>query len=106
MGRGPILFRLLLLGIGLAWWLIQSAVAAERHSDPDGCLSCHGLPGLEFVDKEGVRRVATILQSDYYRSLHGSVPCKDCHRQIERYPHKPEEGLVDCAESCHVEEPS
>ncbi|MGI9213599.1 MAG: sulfite reductase subunit alpha, partial [Methylococcaceae bacterium] len=75
-------------------------------SDPDGCFSCHGLPDLEYIDKDGVRRVASILQSDYYSSLHGSVPCKDCHRQIERYPHKPEEGLVDCSESCHVQEPS
>jgi sulfite reductase (NADPH) flavoprotein alpha-component len=86
-------------------WAI-AASAAERHADPDGCFSCHGLPGLEFIDKDGVRRVATILQSDYYGSLHGSVPCKDCHRKIERYPHKPEEGYVDCSESCHVEEPS
>jgi hypothetical protein len=83
-----------------------SGLAAERHSDPDGCFSCHGLPGLEYLDKEGVRRTATILKSDYYGSLHGSVPCKDCHRQIERYPHKPEEGYVDCSESCHLNEPS
>lgn len=106
MGSGSILFRLILAGIALVCWLGRPVIAAERHSDPDGCFSCHGLPGLEFVDQDGVRRVATILQGDYYSSLHGSVPCKDCHRQIERYPHKPEEGLVDCAESCHVEEPS
>lgn len=94
---------LALLGL---WLLALVAPAAERHSDPDGCFSCHGLPGLEFIDKQGVRRTATILQSDYYGSLHGSVPCKDCHREIERYPHKPEEGYVSCSESCHVEEPS
>jgi sulfite reductase (NADPH) flavoprotein alpha-component len=86
--------------------LAFSALATERHSDPDGCFSCHGMPGLEYIDKDGLRRVATILQSDYYSSLHGSVPCKDCHREIDKYPHKPEEGYVDCSESCHVEEPS
>lgn len=91
----------------LALLLLSFAVPAiERHSDPDGCFSCHALPGLEHIDKDGVRRTATILQSDYYASLHGSVPCKDCHRQIDRYPHKPEEGYVDCSETCHVEEPS
>lgn len=83
-----------------------AGLAAERHSDPDGCFSCHGLPGLEYIDPEGVRRTATILQSDYYGSLHGSVPCKDCHRQIERYPHKSVDGFVDCSESCHLNEPS
>ncbi len=85
---------------------LQSAQAMERHSDPDGCFSCHGLPGLEFIDEDGVRRVATILQKDYYGSLHGSVPCRDCHRKIEDYPHDPKNGYVDCSQSCHLEEPS
>ncbi|MDD5036179.1 MAG: hypothetical protein PHE55_15625 [Methylococcaceae bacterium] len=91
---------LLLLGFALP------VPAAERHSDPDGCFSCHGLPDLQYVDENGVLRVATILKKDYYGSLHGSVPCKDCHRKIEQYPHKPEEGYVDCSQSCHVNEPS
>jgi sulfite reductase (NADPH) flavoprotein alpha-component len=97
-----------------AWMLVLIALAIQaapafakaRHSDPDGCFSCHGLPDMEYVDQNGVLRVATILQKDYYGSLHGSVPCKDCHRKIEQYPHKPEEGYVDCSESCHVNEPS
>ncbi len=80
--------------------------ANERHSDPDGCLSCHALTGLQFIDKEGLLRVSTIDESHYYSSLHGSVPCKDCHRKISHYPHKVENGYVDCAESCHVNEPS
>ncbi|MFW5443637.1 MAG: multiheme c-type cytochrome [Methylococcaceae bacterium] len=80
--------------------------AEERTSDPDGCLSCHVLPGLEFVDKDGVLRVATIIKEHYYSSLHGSIPCKDCHRKITDYPHKVENGYVDCSSSCHLNEPS
>ena len=80
--------------------------ALERHSDPDGCFSCHGLPGLEYIDEEGTRRTASILRKDYYASLHGSVPCRDCHRQIQDYPHDPKDGYVDCGQSCHVKEPS
>lgn len=80
--------------------------ALERHSDPDGCFSCHGLPGLEYIDEKGVRRTASILRKDYYASLHGSVPCRDCHRQIQDYPHDPEDGYVDCGQSCHIKEPS
>ena len=106
-GYGSPVTRRMVGVLGFLLFFISAPVsAAERHSDPDGCFSCHGLPGLEFIDKDGIRRVATILQNDYYGSLHGSVPCKDCHRKIERYPHKPEEGYVDCAETCHVEEPS
>jgi len=61
---------------------------------------------LQFIDKEGILRDSTINPSHYYSSLHGSVPCKDCHRKISYYPHKVENGAVDCAESCHINEPS
>lgn len=80
--------------------------AAPRYSDPDGCMSCHAVEGLSFIDETGVTRSTTIKRSHYYSSLHGSVPCKDCHRKIVDYPHKVENGYVDCTESCHVEEPS
>jgi sulfite reductase (NADPH) flavoprotein alpha-component len=102
---------------GLTWWsvacllmllqlFIGFAHAEKRHPDPDGCFSCHGLPDLKYIDKQGQLRSATILKADYYGSLHGSVPCKDCHRKITDYPHEEKDGLVDCAESCHVKEPS
>lgn len=80
--------------------------AEKRHPDPDGCFSCHGLPDLKYIDKQGQLRSATILKADYYGSLHGSVPCKDCHRKITDYPHEEKDGLVDCSETCHVKEPS
>ncbi|MCX7074578.1 MAG: hypothetical protein NTZ70_07200 [Methylococcales bacterium] len=84
----------------------NAAFADKRQPDPDGCFSCHGLPDLKYVDKQGQIRSASILKSDYYGSLHGSVPCKDCHRKITDYPHEEKDGLVDCGESCHVKEPS
>lgn len=102
------------IGLTLAGiWLLTvaalwsgAALAEKRHPDPDGCFSCHGLPDLKYVDKQGQLRSATILRGDYYGSLHGSVPCKDCHRKITDYPHEEKDGLVDCGESCHVKEPS
>ena len=87
--------------------LLSSHVeTAPRYSDPDGCLSCHEIQGLSFIDENGVTRSSSIDRSHYYSSLHGSVPCKDCHRKIVNYPHKVENGEVDCTESCHIEEPS
>lgn len=90
----------------MAGLLFGGACAEKRHPDPDGCFSCHGLPDLKYIDDQGQIRSATILKADYYGSLHGSVPCKDCHRKITDYPHEEKDGLVDCAESCHVKEPS
>ena len=94
------------LAISLIFIITTWASAAPRKIDPDGCLSCHAIKGLDYVDKQGVVRTATIDESHYYASLHGSVPCKDCHRKIDKYPHKIENGEVDCAEICHVKEPS
>ncbi len=96
-----ILFGLILLMVAAT-----QAGAAERRPDPDGCFSCHALKGLEYFDQNGVLRNSSIDPSHYFSSLHGSVPCKDCHRRIEQFPHDPKNVAVDCAESCHVEEPS
>jgi len=86
--------------------LITESSAASRKVDPDGCFSCHAFKGLSYIDKQGLIRDASIDKSHYYSSLHGSVPCKDCHRKIKEYPHNPKNGEVDCAESCHIKEPS
>ncbi len=100
------IFLAVILAAGALFMVVTSVEAIERHPDPDGCLACHALPGLDFIDKNGVARSSSIDSSHYFSSLHGSVPCKDCHRKIRDYPHKVENGEVDCAETCHVEEPS
>ncbi|MDH3973069.1 MAG: 4Fe-4S binding protein [Deltaproteobacteria bacterium] len=94
------------LAMSLIFIIATWAGAAPRKIDPDGCLSCHAIKGLDYIDKQGILRTATIDESHYYASLHGSVPCKDCHRKIEKYPHKVKNGEVDCAATCHVKEPS
>ncbi|NOT85024.1 MAG: hypothetical protein HOP02_09690 [Methylococcaceae bacterium] len=95
----------LIRGIFMLLLLNGAVLANERQSDPDGCLVCHALEGLQFIDKKGVLRIATIDKTDYFSSLHGSVPCTDCH-QMKTYPHEVKEGLVDCSSECHVNEPS
>ena len=96
----------LLVSVVLLFITVSELMAAERQGDPDGCLSCHALEGLDYIDGQGLLRSATIDKAHYLGSLHGSVPCRDCHRKVRDYPHKAENTEVDCAESCHVEEPS
>ncbi len=85
---------------------ISQAFANERNSDPDGCLICHALPDLNFIDQQGQLRNASINSKHYLSSLHGSIACTDCHQNLKYYPHKPENIAVDCATSCHLDEPS
>jgi len=96
----------LIVSVATLFMVVTQVMADARRGDADGCLACHALPGLQYVDRQGVLRVASIDASHYLGSLHGSVPCKDCHRKIRDYPHRAENGAVDCAAACHVEEPS
>ena len=98
------MFRYLLLTLLLLTSF--NTFANPRYSDPDGCLSCHAYSGLNYIDENGVMRSSTIDRNHYASSLHGSVPCKDCHREVVDYPHKVENTEADCSESCHIEEPS
>jgi len=95
-----------IVALAISFVFITQVQAKQRQTDPDGCFACHALEGLEYIDDKGVLRNSTINQQHYLSSLHGSVPCKDCHRKITDFPHKVENGEVDCAESCHLEEPS
>jgi polyferredoxin len=103
-------WRWLVIGLisclALVWFNIGEPQAGERQSDPDGCLVCHAAEGLAYVDENGVVRNGSIQSEHYFSSIHGNVPCRDCHRKIREFPHKPENTEVDCAASCHLEEPS
>lgn len=99
-------FLAVILGLGITFVFVTQVEAKQRQSDPDGCFSCHALEGLEYIDEQGVLRNASINQQHYLSSLHGSIACSDCHRKIKSFPHKVENGEVDCGTSCHLEEPS
>lgn len=85
---------------------ISQAFAKDRNSDPDGCLVCHALPDLTYIDQQGLMRNASINTNHYLSSLHGSIACTDCHQNLSFYPHQEENVSVDCAASCHLDEPS
>ncbi len=102
----PWLRRFVILTVIAVLFFILSSKAMARQSDPDGCLACHGIKGLAFIDKKGLYRNSSIDVEHYTASIHGNVPCTDCHRKIKEYPHKVENGAVDCTASCHIEEPS
>jgi sulfite reductase (NADPH) flavoprotein alpha-component len=101
-----LIMRPLCLITSLLFLFASTLLASPRYSDPEGCLSCHAYQGLNFIDDQGVFRSASIDSNHYASSLHGSVPCKDCHRKVVDYPHKVENTEVDCSASCHIEEPS
>ena len=104
--RGHPWLRRILILLVIFFLLFMFKVSADQLTDPDGCLACHGLNNLEFIDENQLYRSSSIDVDHYSASIHGNVPCTDCHRKIKQYPHEVENGAVDCSSSCHIEEPS
>jgi hypothetical protein len=73
--------------------------------DEENCLLCHKYSGLGRIDESGNKHIYYINNDLYNRSVHGNIRCTECHAGIEKFPH----GVVkkvDCANECHLIEPS
>jgi len=97
--------------------LLGSALllAPAPSSAEDGCLDCHGQPGLSATFRNGDSRDVTIDPKAWAASVHGSggLACTDCHSDISSYPHPDlaEKGsrdltlrLYTSCQQCHEEQ--
>ncbi|RKQ63729.1 hypothetical protein C7457_0609 [Thermovibrio guaymasensis] len=96
--------KALILGLSGAIAITGAAVGAGIPDD--GCLVCHRLKGLSVVTEENKVKDCSISDALYAHSIHRNVGCTECHDKIEQYPHKPENAAVNCANKCHVVDPS
>lgn len=92
-----------LLGILLAG--IQLAFAQPRVADEDNCELCHSLPLLARVTEDGKLRNFEVPSKRFSHSTHRTVPCRDCHEDIDAFPHPLVVEKVDCSKTCHVTRP-
>jgi predicted CXXCH cytochrome family protein len=87
-------FGLTLFASALLFILPARAVRADVD-----CLSCHGDTTLQDPNGKSIG----IDGSKFHGSIHGSLKCSDCHKDIHDYPHPDRPAAVQC-ESCHVDE--
>lgn len=73
--------------------------------DELNCVMCHKHRGLSRIDENGQFRLFYINQEMFDSGPHRRTPCKDCHTDIDRIPHKTAKK-VDCTQECHIIEPS
>lgn len=72
-------------------------------ADQEGCLSCHGLSGFGFTDKN--RQLLLFVDSESFNSSsHGDISCRGCHRDVVAVPHDSKESKVNCGLDCHAVE--
>ncbi len=74
-------------------------------SDVENCLMCHKFSGLGRVDESGKKRIFYVNEKLYAQSVHGKIRCKECHTDVDEYPHTSAEK-VDCSNTCHLVDPA
>ena len=80
--------------------LLLAALGQPLHADTD-CLSCHADPTLQDANGKNIG----VSADKFHASIHGSLKCSDCHKDIHDYPHPEHPAPVQC-ESCHADEAS
>ena len=74
-------------------------------ADVENCDLCHKYSGLGRIDESGKKHLYYVNDSLFQQSVHGKIRCKECHSEIEKYPHT-NTKKVDCATVCHLIDPS
>lgn len=101
--RVPVLVAGLLLPLLLL--LAVPAAASPGMADSENCELCHGLPLLSRMDEQGTLRLYEVSTETVLHSSHKGISCRDCHVDIEAFPHPAVVQKVDCGKTCHVNRP-
>ena len=88
----------------LAFMMVASPVVAGITDD--GCLVCHRLKGLSVVTSNNKVKNCSVSPALYLHSIHRNVGCTECHSKIKAYPHNPANVKANCANKCHMINPS
>ncbi len=86
--------------------LVLPGKANGAAADDENCLMCHKHRGNSRIDINGRKRLFYVNEVYFSRSVHGRVPCRDCHWYIQQIPHKVITNHVNCGVQCHVKNPS
>lgn len=79
--------------------------AQPRVADEDNCELCHSLPLLARIAEDGRLRNFEVPSERFSHSTHRTVPCRDCHEDIDAFPHPEKVEQVNCSKTCHVTRP-
>lgn len=97
-----------LLKILLILIIIAASLYVSPHlmaADVENCALCHKYSGLGKIDETGKKHLYYVNEKLYQQSVHGKIRCRECHSDIEKYPHS-NPKKVDCATVCHLVDPS
>lgn len=72
-------------------FLLGATAALAQETGNEGCLACHGEPGLQTTLPSGEPLYLTVDGEVYANSVHGQAGmiCAHCHTNTVEYPHPP-----------------
>ncbi len=91
----------LILGI---LFVFTQNVRGEQ-ADAENCFLCHDLTSFILMENPNTLRNFEVTSTSYQHSTHRNVICRDCHTDINQFPHPEAVQKVDCAKACHVTKP-
>ncbi len=72
-------------------FLLGATTTVAQETGNEGCLACHGQPGLQTTLPSGEALYLTVDAEVYNNSVHGQAGmiCAHCHTNTVEYPHAP-----------------
>jgi hypothetical protein len=98
-------YRMLTILLFIIPGIALSGCSGAEAADKENCLMCHKYPSLARIDENGLVKNDYINEHIFLNSLHGEVPCRDCHTYIKKFPHDPVTEKVNCGNTCHIKPP-
>ena len=96
--RRSILLVFILLGL-------TAISATAQQADAENCNLCHGLALLGITTPAEGLRSFEVSSAGYKHSTHRNVICRDCHTDINVFPHPEDVAKVECYKACHITKP-
>lgn len=95
--------RSLILILGCV--LLTAFSVSAQQADAENCNLCHGLALFGIATSSDGLRSFEVTSEAYNHSTHRNVICRDCHTDINAFPHPEEVKKVECSKACHISKP-
>ncbi len=89
----------------LATLLLTTLPALGQQADSENCNLCHDLAMIGVSGPGNSLRSFEITSDGYSHSTHRNVICRDCHTDINVFPHPEQVEKVECSKACHITKP-
>ena len=89
----------------IAMLLLITIAAPGQQADAENCNLCHGLTMIGISGSSNSLRSFEVTAEAYRHSTHRNVICRDCHTDINAFPHPEEVQKVECSKACHITKP-